>query len=132
MADFGLYHTLWAVWRAPGVRAILDAFPKTDAFVAKIAAFGHGSPQEISSGKAIEMAKSSKPKKLGPVTGISLEGMKLGDAVEVLPVDYALDPVRGELLSCSADEIVLRRTDPRAGELQVHFPRFGYEVRLPV
>ena len=45
-----------------------------------------------------------------------------------MPVDSGLDPVRGELLSASADEIVLRRTDPRAGTVQVHFPRFGFQL----
>ena len=45
-----------------------------------------------------------------------------------MPVDYALDPVKGELVSASADEIVIRRSDPRAGTVQVHFPRFGYAL----
>ena len=58
-----------------------------------------------------------------------LEDLKLGETIEVLPVDYAYDPVKGELLSATADEIVVRRTDPRAGALHVHFPRVGYELR---
>ena len=45
-----------------------------------------------------------------------------------MPADYALDPVKGELLHCSADEIALRRSDPRAGIVVVHFPRFGYQI----
>ena len=129
MADFGLYHTLWPVWRAPGVRAILNPFPKTDAFVERIAALGHGKPEAITSTQALDIAKSAKRAPFGRGIAIELEGLKLGDTVEVLPVDYAFDPVRGELLTASADEIVVRREDPRAGILQVHFPRFGYELR---
>jgi glutathione S-transferase len=129
LADFGLYHTLWPIWRAPGVRAILNPFPKTYMFVERIAGLGHGTPTEISSGKALEIAKAAKPVNIGRGLATELEGIKLGDAVEVLPVDYAFDPVKGELLTASADEIVVRRSDPRAGTLQVHFPRFGYEVR---
>ncbi len=129
IADFGLYHTLWPVWRAPGVRAILNPFPKTYMFVERIAALGHGKPSEISGGKAIEIARAARPLDLGYGLATELEGLKLGDTVEVLPVDYAFDPVKGELLTASADEIVVRRTDPRAGTLQVHFPRFGFEIR---
>jgi glutathione S-transferase len=129
LADFGLYHTLWPIWRAPGVRAILNPFPKTYQFVERIAKLGHGSPTEISSGKALEIANASKPLKIGYGLATELEDVKLGDTVEVLPVDYAFDPVAGELITASADEIVVRRSDPRAGVLQVHFPRFGYEIR---
>jgi glutathione S-transferase len=129
LADFGLYHTLWPVWRAPGVRAILNPFPKTDAFIERIAKLGHGAPTTISSAQAIEMAKASRPVNIGYGIATELVDMKLGDTVEVVPVDYAFDPVRGELLTASADEIVIRRSDERAGVLQVHFPRFGFELR---
>jgi glutathione S-transferase len=129
LADFGLYHTLWPVWRAPGVRAILNPFPKTYLFVERMAALGHGTPTQISSSKALEIARSSKSVNIGRGLAIELEGIHPGDSVEVLPVDYAFDPVKGELLTASADEIVVRRSDPRAGTLQVHFPRFGYELR---
>jgi hypothetical protein len=45
-----------------------------------------------------------------------------------MPVDSGLDPVIGELVSASSAEIVIRRTDPRAGTVQVHFPRFGFQL----
>jgi len=41
----------------------------------------------------------------------------------------ASDPVKGVLLTASADEIVVRCTDPRAGSVQVRFPCFGFELR---
>ena len=110
-------------------KAMLNPFPKTYLYMDRMAALGHGKPTEITSGKALEIAKASKPARLGYGLAIETEGIKLGDTVEVLPVDYAFDPVKGELLTASADEIVVRRTDPRAGTLQVHFPRFGYEIR---
>ena len=46
-----------------------------------------------------------------------------------MPIDYGLDPVSGELLQCDTDEIAVRRTDPRAGTVVVHFPRFGYQLK---
>jgi hypothetical protein len=59
---------------------------------------------------------------------VETDGIALGEAVNVMPVDYALDPVRGELLTCTAEEIAVRRTDPRAGTVVVHFPRFGFQL----
>jgi hypothetical protein len=49
----------------------------------------------------------------------------------VLPTDYGLDPSAGELVACTPDEIAVRRVDPRAGELIVHFPRASYDLRKP-
>ena len=57
------------------------------------------------------------------------DGVALGETVEVMPVDSGLDPVRGELAHCGTDEIVLQRSDPRAGSVMVHFPRFGFQMK---
>lgn len=129
--DFSLYHVLWPVWKVPSTRPLLDPYPKTVAFIERIAAFGHGKPEEISSAQALAIAKKSKPAAIGNPPAIETEGLALGNPVQVMPVDYALDPVKGELLHCSAEEIALRRTDPRAGTVVVHFPRFGYQMRRP-
>ena len=43
--------------------------------------------------------------------------------------DHAQDPISGELVMIDDDEIALRRTDPQVGEVVVHFPRVGYELR---
>jgi hypothetical protein len=48
--------------------------------------------------------------------------LALGDQVQVMPVDYGFDPVKGELVHCSPEEIAVRRSDPRAGTVVVHFP----------
>ncbi len=126
--DFSLYQVLWPVWKVPAARPLLDAFPRTVAFVERMAAFGQGSPKEISSSDALAVAQRSKPLVVKSPEALESDGLKLGDTVAVMPVDYALDPVKGELLQCSAEEIAVRRTDPRAGTVVVHFPRFGYQL----
>ena len=35
----------------------------------------------------------------------------------------------GTLVGLSDDEVVIRRTDERAGTVHVHFPRAGFQVR---
>jgi len=58
-------------------------------------------------------------------------GIELGAQAQAMPVDSGLDPVVGELLHASTSEIVIRRSDPRAGTVHVHFPRFGYQLNKP-
>ena len=43
--------------------------------------------------------------------------------------DYGTDPAAGTLVGLNARESVLRRVDPRAGTLHVHFPRAGFQVK---
>ncbi len=131
VCDFSLYHALWPVWKVPATRPMLEAFPKTAAFVGRIADFGHGRPEDLSSEQALEIARTSKAISQMKPQAVETDGIAIGESVEVMPVDYAFDPVRGELVQCSADEIAVRRTDPRAGTVVVHFPRFGYQIRKP-
>ncbi len=89
---------------------------------------GQVKPTEITADNAIEIAKASKPEPIAEPAAVETDGIALGETVNVMPVDYALDPVRGELLTCSTEEIAVRRTDPRAGTVVVHFPRFGFQL----
>jgi glutathione S-transferase len=129
VADFALYHVLWSVHQPPIARPALDPFPKTVALIERIAAFGHGKPSALSSEEALGISKKSKPAEIKNPQAFETDGIALGETAEVMPVDNALVPVRGELLHCGTDEIALRRTDPRAGTVVVHFPRFGYQVK---
>jgi glutathione S-transferase len=128
IADFALYHVLWPVWKVADTRALLAPFPKTEAFVARVAALGDGDSTEISAERALEIAKGAQPEAIARPEALETGGIALGETVAVMPVDYALDPVKGELLHCSASEIAVRRTDPRAGTVVVHFPRFGFQM----
>ncbi len=49
---------------------------------------------------------------------------------ELLPLadDYGRDPIAGEIVRASAQEIAIRRSDPLVGEVVVHFPRAGFLV----
>ncbi len=131
VADFSLYHVLWPLWKPDDTRAMLEPFPKTKKFVERMAAIGHGKSTEITAGDAIQIAKSSKPEAVKGAVALETGGIALGEQAQAMPVDSGLDPVKGELLNASSDEIVLRRTDPRAGTVQVHFPRFGYQLSKP-
>ena len=49
--------------------------------------------------------------------------------VAVMPDDYGFDPVAGELVTATAHEVAVRRDDAELGEVVVHFPRIGFQIR---
>lgn len=130
-ADFSLYHALWPLWLPEDLRPMLAPYPRILAFMEKMTAIGHGKPSEVSSADAIQIAKSGTPQAIRNPVALETGGIEVGAQAAVMPIDTGLDPVVGELLMASADEIVIRRTDPRAGTVQVHFPRFGYQINKP-
>ena len=56
-------------------------------------------------------------------------GFEPGQAVTVCATDYGMDPVAGTVVGLSPGEVVIRRTDERAGTVHVHFPRIGFALR---
>ncbi len=130
-ADFSLYHALWPLWLPEDLRPMLSPYPRMLAFMERMTAFGHGKPTDISSADALLIATSSQPRPVKNPVALETNGIALGDQASVMPVDTGLDPVTGELVTASADRIVIRRTDPRAGTVQVHFPRLGYQLNRP-
>ncbi|KPK05336.1 MAG: glutathione S-transferase [Betaproteobacteria bacterium SG8_39] len=128
-ADFSVYHTVWPVGRVPALAALLKPMPRLIAWMARMQAIGHGKSTTLSSSQALEISKAAKPAPIKGAQAYETDGAALGDTVEVMPVDYALDPVRGELLNATTDEIAVRRSDPRAGTVVVHFPRMGFQLQ---
>jgi glutathione S-transferase len=49
--------------------------------------------------------------------------------VTITPEDNARVPVQGTLVAAGAHEVIVHRHDPQAGNLHIHFPRLGYELR---
>ena len=45
----------------------------------------------------------------------------------IAAVDYGADPVEGELVFAGAEELILRRSDDRAGVVHA-LPRSGYRI----
>jgi glutathione S-transferase len=131
IADFSVFHPLWFFRRGPVVAPMLDPYVRVKAWMARIDAIGHGRPGEIGGAEAVEIAHGANPARPAAPAVEDLKGFALGDTVEVVPVDYGFDPVQGALANCTCEEIALERRDRRAGEVVVHFPRQGYEIRKP-
>lgn len=127
-ADFCAYHPLWGARSNAVLARRLDAHPRVLAWLDRIAALGHGQPEPLASGEALAIARASKPRPRAGEPGPPLEGLEIGDTVEIAADDYALEPSAGRLVHCGPDELAIERTDERAGRVVVHFPRIGYRV----
>jgi glutathione S-transferase len=127
-ADFCAYHALWAMRSNAALAPQLDDHPQIVRWLDRIRDFGHGSPEPLDSGDALAIARQSKPRPLAGDQGPPLEQAVLGDAVEIAADDYAFEPSAGRLVALGREAIAIERSDPRAGDVIVHFPRIGYRV----
>jgi hypothetical protein len=49
--------------------------------------------------------------------------------VRIRADDYGREPVEGELVFIDREQVAVRRCAPGVGEVVVHFPRLGYDLR---
>jgi hypothetical protein len=96
--------------------------------MARIEQFGHGARHEISAQMALDAAAEAEP--IGNYHYDTFnEDPPRGAQVRVRADDYGRDPVEGELVELGPEKIGVRRWDPRASNIVVHFPRLGYDLR---
>lgn len=131
--DINAYFPVWMLrGHLATVAEVLAPFPRVRAFADRMVAIGHGSRRELPAAEALGIARDATPAAGAGITlhdEVAVElGLKAGDRVRVSPDDYGKDPVEGELWNYSLHEVAVRRTDPRAGTVVVHFPRALYRV----
>ena len=129
LCDVDAYMNLWYVrGHLDNADEMLFEFDHARAWAGRLRAVGHGRHDEISSADALEIARQATPETEELHDPNDPNGRKVGDRVEVMPDDYGKVRVAGEIVALSAQHIAIRRHDPRAGEVVVHFPRAGFLV----
>ena len=117
-ADIGAYFPLWMLGgHVASGPTILAGKPLVAQWQARMAAFGTGDRSELSANEAIEIARDAL-----------LAETPTGEQVSVYPVAHPETAVTGTLTLASDNQISLRRSDARAGNVAVHFPRIGYRI----
>ncbi|VWX63390.1 Glutathione S-transferase [Burkholderiales bacterium 8X] len=131
VADFACYHPLWFTRkRTPSRAGVLQLTPAVVDWMDRMAAIGHGEMVVSDANHAIEVAKSSQPQSLLSDSAFQDEhGLPLGSMVSIVSESFGPEPTEGELVAATRTHYSLRRTDERAGTVQVHFPRIGYSMR---
>ena len=129
IADFSAAQSIWFIRMAPPVAELLKPYGRLVAWYERIEAGGHGSSTRITSAEALQVAAAAG--RHAPTEFDSTQGFAAGDEVLVTPIDYAHDSVAGRLVGLDAGEVVLERSDARAGTVHVHFPRIGFQIKKP-
>jgi glutathione S-transferase len=130
LVDCSVYNPTWFITTNMSAdTAPLDELPKLRAWYQRMAKIGHGKPTDMTSQDALAVAKAAKPSTQPRVDEHDSLGRKPGMRVTVTPDDAGRDPVAGELVTISPYEVVIRRSDPQVGEVDVHFPRAGFVVQ---
>jgi len=127
IADFSVAHCLWFIRRAAPVVSLLRNYPDVGTWLNRVLAIGHHEHREISGSDAVAVAANAGGH--APTAVAADQGFEPGEAVTVAATDYGTDPVAGTLVGLSNAESVIKRVDPRAGVVHVHFPRFGFQIR---
>jgi glutathione S-transferase len=126
IADFSAAHSIWFMHLAPPIATLLEGYPGIEGWFRRVLELGHGRSTPMTSTEAIALAADSQP---APVSFAPEPGLAEGDEVAVTPTDYAHDPVGGRLVGLSRREVVIARTDARAGAVHVHFPRIAFQIK---
>ncbi|MBY0408993.1 MAG: glutathione S-transferase family protein [Burkholderiaceae bacterium] len=129
VADFAAYHPLWFTRHCVPVMApIFDATPAVLEWMDRMAALGHGRMEKLSAQDAITVAAHAEPLPLVGEVFQDDHGIALGSAVVIAAETFGTEPTEGELIAATRTRYTVRRTDPRAGVVHVHFPRIGYAL----
>lgn len=129
-ADLHCYMNIWFAKNfVPVVAApFLGEFPKVQSWYERVTAIGHGNLSPMDAKEALAIARNAAPDTRETADPHDPSGRKPGDRVKVSADDYGRDPIEGEIVLLSPQEIAIRRRDPQVGEVVVHFPRAGFNV----
>jgi glutathione S-transferase len=129
IADFACYHPLWFTQYKAKLDAIFDATPKVKEWLARMATFQQAPAAKMSDVDALAVAKAATPVALPDEPFQNEHGIALGSPVTVTADSFGLEVTTGELIAATRTRYTLRRADPQAGTVHVHFPRVGFQLR---
>jgi glutathione S-transferase len=130
VADFAAYHPLWFTRVCvPTMADIFEPVPAVLEWMDRIAVLGPARMEKFKAEDAITVAANAEPAPLLDDVFQDEHGIPLGSQVTVAAESFGQEPTQGTLLAATRTRYTLRREDPRAGTVHVHFPRIGYVLR---
>ena len=131
MADINAYFVVWMSRNnVPPVSEYFSPYTCMHEWENRMLAIGHGKRVELDAKDALEIAKATDVEQGTGVDTNDPLSLKNGDDVIVEPDDYGKVPVTGKLITLNRREVSIKRADPLTGEVNVHFPRAGYRIKL--
>jgi glutathione S-transferase len=130
LLDINAYMNIWYVRSNLEIAdELLEDFSRVREWEQRMRAIGHGTRVEISSTKALELARDSMPQTAEMSDPLDPNGRKVGDLVDITPDDYGKIPVRGRIVASTAQTIAIARHDAAVADVVVHFPRAGFLIK---
>ena len=131
LPDALCYHVVWFLRGRYGEGTqFLGQFPLLLAWEKRVRGMGHGHAEQMEAAAAIDVAHRARPRTPERGDADDPEGWRPGMHVGIAPDGEGGDPVvTGRVVSVGVEEIAIARSDPRVGDVVVHFPRVGYRVR---
>ena len=127
LADAALYNVPWFLDTIEPGHSLLDDLPRTRAWMARLAAIGHGTCNPVDATVAFERANSATPAAITEMPQALPEQITIGEDVSVSPLDEH-SPALGKLVAANDERIVLAVSNERVQCVHVHFPRSGYRL----
>lgn len=124
IADFAAYHGLWMI-RDMAERSIINPYPRINAWMDRIKAFGDGARREISIDASLAAARAATPR---PIADAHRQDGRIGREVTIAPSDYGLNPTRGRLVGVTPHRWIIAREHNAVGTVHVHFPVQGFTL----
>ena len=112
IADFAAYHSLWFLDSSSPTT--LDPHKNVRAWMARIAAFGHGTSTELSSQGALDLCRASRPRSRQGTLEKDPNGVAIGTRVMARATDLGRDPIEGE--SCTSKPTHSRSSAPTSAQ----------------
>jgi glutathione S-transferase len=129
LADFAAFGPIWMLRARVADLKPTAPYAQIEAWCARIEALGLGTSTELTAAEALAVARDAEPAPVKFAHPQFAPGLAAGDTVEVLPDDYARDPVAGTLVGMDSQRVVIRREDAQVGTVHVHFPRVNFRIR---
>lgn len=126
IADFSLYHPLWFTQEVAEA-GFLKPYPRIQSWYQRMQSIGHGQPATMTEQQALQQAKEASPEALE--NNVTEEDTALlNQPVSMVPADYGFIPVHGNLVYSDEQKRVVQIHSDKAGVLNVHFPKEGFEM----
>ncbi len=128
-ADINAYFVIWMLrGNVPPIEDMLKRYTHIAKWEERMRAIGEGNRLDMDAIDAIKIANETSPDNGEGIDSLDPLQLQSGDIVNVAPDDYGKVPVEGSLINLNRQRVSIRRSDPEAGDVNVHFPRAGFRI----
>jgi glutathione S-transferase len=102
--------------------------PQIAQWVERLDQVGEGERSEMDPAAALDIARAAEPLAGTGIAAHDPIDIDAGTEVCISPTDYAEATITGTLIGTTVSSMMIRRHDPRVGDVGVHFPKIGYAI----